>query len=224
MSVMLSPHSSLSEVLWIFCRFEDENKRLALKQNPHFYKMLPTLPEAYEGESRMDPIETMPVTIQCERISILIDNPGHAGRVFLETAGRMRAFGNVSVPKDAIIFKGSCLLCCFLSFSDTLLDICGKLEGESVFEAAIQGIPNLWCFEEPPLSPTPTLVSQPALSHNRNTPSVTVTATRITSAEGILIQDWREPIRRMLQSQDVNIRITDKPPTSSSSSYSASPT
>ena len=60
----------------------------------------------------MDPIETF----QHERISVLTDNRDNAGRVFLEIAGRRRAFGNVWALKDAIIFKGSSLLCCFISF------------------------------------------------------------------------------------------------------------
>ena len=95
-----------------------------------------------------------------------------------------------------------------------LSDVCGKLEGESIVGAAIQGIPNVWCFEEPRQSPA----SQPALSpSNRNSLSPTTTTTRITSEEGMLIPDWREPIRRMLQSRDdINIRITDKPPRNSS--------
>ena len=103
---------------------------------------------------------------------------------------------------------------CFFSPSDTLLDVFGNLVGESIVGATIQGIPNLWCFEEPP----PSLASRrtrPALSRNRNSP-LSVTAKQITSAAGVVIQDWREPIRRMLQFRDVNIRITDKPP-----SYSA---
>lgn len=104
-----------------------------------------------------------------------------------------------------------------LSLSDTSLGVCGKLEGENTIAAAIKGIANLWCFEEPPLS----LASQLALSPNRNSPLI-VTATQITSAEGKLIQDWREPIHRMLQFRDVNIRITDKPPPGGSSfGYSA---
>jgi hypothetical protein len=107
--VILGPHSDLSEVLWIFSRLKNENKRLALKQNPHFYKWLPTLPEVYGGEFRMDPIETF----RHERISVLIDNPKHAGRVFLETAGRMWTFGNVWVSNGRIIFKGSYLYCVF---------------------------------------------------------------------------------------------------------------
>jgi hypothetical protein len=80
---------------------------LTLKQNPHFYEVLPSLPERYGGRFRTDPIESF----QFEKISVLTDNPGETGRVFLETAEETRAFGNVWVPKDAIIFKGS-----FLSF------------------------------------------------------------------------------------------------------------
>ena len=111
------------------------------------------------------------------------------------------------------------LLCFLFVLSDTLPDVCGRLEGESIVGAAIEGIPNLWCFEERPLF----LVSDSHPTHSPNwyRPSLTATAAQITSAEGILIRDWREPIRRMLRSRDVNIRITDKPPGSSRSDYSA---
>jgi hypothetical protein len=210
---VLGQKSNLTEVLWNFSRFK-KGSRLVLEHNPHFYKRLPTLPGAYGGEFRMEPIETF----QHEAISVLIDNPGHAGRVFLETAKEARAFGNVWIPKNAIIFKGSCLLCVF-PLSDSLLDVRGNLEGESVFGRTIQGIPNLWCFEEYlPLAP------QPAPSPNRNSPSLTgVTATQITSAAGVLIGDWREPIRKMLRSLNFSIRITDKPPSNSNSTYYGSP-
>ena len=113
--MVLGPRSDLSEVLWKFSRLKDEKKRLILEQNPHFYKVLPTLPEAYGGKFRMDPIGRLE-TFRHERISVLVDNPGLAGRVFLETAREVRAFGNVWVPKDAIIFKGSCL-CSGISLS-----------------------------------------------------------------------------------------------------------
>lgn len=105
MSVMLGPHSNESEVLWIFSRFKDEKICLALRLNPYFYKRLPTLPEAYGDEFRMDAI----TTFQHERISVLADNPDDVGRVFLESATQVWAFGNVWVPNDAMIFKGSCL-------------------------------------------------------------------------------------------------------------------
>ena len=62
----------------------------------------------------MEPIETY----LHERISVLTDKLGQAGRVFLKIAKKTRAFGNVWVPKNAIIFKGSWLsfLIPFLTF------------------------------------------------------------------------------------------------------------
>ena len=89
-----------------------------------------------------------------------------------------------------------------------LLDVCGNLESEDVVGVDIKYVPNLWCFEELPQS----LSSQPALSSDGNSPSHSSTATRMTSAAGIPLCDWREPIHRMLQSQNVYIRFTDKSP------------
>jgi len=204
MSVVLSQHASLPEVLWNFSRFKGE-KRLTLKQNPHFYEMLPISPEKYGGKFTMDPIRTF----QHQKISVLIDNLGPAGRVFFETAKETRVFGNAWLPKDAIIFKGSCLLNGFFSLSDTLLDVHGRLEGESIVGETFRDTHNIRCYEErePPLS-----VSRASLPSNRNSPSLNVTGTQIASVATILKGDWREPIHRILRSPDVNIRITAKPP------------
>jgi hypothetical protein len=101
---VLSQSSNMNEILWNFSRFKD-GRRLTLKDNPHFYEKLPTSEEKYEGQFRIDPIETF----HHDKISVLTDNPGLTGRVFLETAKEKRAFGNVWVPKNAIIFKGSWL-------------------------------------------------------------------------------------------------------------------
>jgi hypothetical protein len=79
---------------------------LTLKQNPHFYEVLPTSLEEYGDRFRRDPIETFDL----RKISVLADNSSPTGWVFLETPKETRAFGNVWVPKDAIIFKGSFLL------------------------------------------------------------------------------------------------------------------
>jgi len=103
-SEVLSQSSDTKEILWNFSRFKD-GRRLTLKDNPHFYEKLPTSAEKYEGQFRTDPVETF----QQEKISVLTDNPGLTGRLFLETAKGKRAFGNVWVPKEAIIFKGSYL-------------------------------------------------------------------------------------------------------------------
>jgi hypothetical protein len=99
---VLSQNSDAREILWNFSRFKD-GRRLTLKDNPHFYEELPTSAEKYEGRFRTDPVETF----QQEKISVLTDNLGLTGRLFLETAKEKRAFGNVWVPKEAIIFKGS---------------------------------------------------------------------------------------------------------------------
>jgi hypothetical protein len=103
---VLSQSSDVNEILWNFSRFKGE-RRLTLKDNPHFYENLPTSAEKYDGQFRIDPIETFQVH---HKICVLIDDPRRlTGRVFLETAEGNRAFGNVWVPKDAIIFKGSYL-------------------------------------------------------------------------------------------------------------------
>ena len=106
---MLSKISGLKEVLWNFSRYRDK-RRLTLKQNPHFYEVLPTSPDEYDGRFRRDPIETFDL----KKVSVLTHDSGLPGRVFLETPEGTRAFSNVWVPKDAIIFKGSCPLVPFL--------------------------------------------------------------------------------------------------------------
>jgi hypothetical protein len=103
---VLSQTSGTKEIMWNFSLFKDE-RRLTVKDNPHFYEKLPTSAEKYEGQFRTDPIETF----HHDKISVLTDNPRLTGRVFLETAEEKRAFGNVWVPKEAIIFKGSYRSC-----------------------------------------------------------------------------------------------------------------
>ena len=101
-SEVLSQTSDTKEIMWNFSLFKGE-RRLTLKDNPHFYEELPASAEKYEGQFRTDPIETF----HHDKISVLTDDPRLTGRVFLETAKEKRAFGNVWVPKEAIIFKGS---------------------------------------------------------------------------------------------------------------------
>jgi hypothetical protein len=100
--------TSVQEVLWNFSRFKDE-RRLTLKQNPHFYLGLPTSQNAYGGDFSVEPIENF----QHAKICVLTDKPG---RVFLETDKNRRAFGNLWVPDKAIIFKGSSITFYFPCF------------------------------------------------------------------------------------------------------------
>ena len=104
MPEVLSESSDINEILWNFSRFKGE-RRLTLQDNPHFYVKLPTSPEKYGDKFLTEPIETFHEA----QISVLTDNPHLTSRVFLETAKQKRVFGNVWVPRNAIIFKGSYL-------------------------------------------------------------------------------------------------------------------
>ena len=129
------------EVLWNFNRFRDE-RRVRLKQNPHFYEVLPTLAENYGGEFRIDPLDlqTDPIDFHHktdEKIDVLIDKLGPAGRVYLETDKEKRAFGNFWALKKAIIFKGSSLY--FIPFSRPLTSYQTSVENLRVKSAS--GLP-----------------------------------------------------------------------------------
>ena len=122
---VLSGNSDINEILWNFSRLRNSGHHLTLKHNPHFYKVLPTSPKKYDGQFRTDPI----VTLHQARISVLTDNPGPAGRLFLEIAKEKRAFDNIWVPKEAIIFKGSYLLCSFFSHPNIFVRRLWKARG-----------------------------------------------------------------------------------------------
>ncbi|KAI9507836.1 hypothetical protein F5148DRAFT_1284720 [Russula earlei] len=118
--------SKLEEILWTFSRYKD-GRRLTLGQNPHCYELLPPSREAYGSEFRRDPITNFWDTA---KICVLVDR---LGRLYLESGQNSRAFDNVWIPKDAIIFK----------------DVCGRLEGETIVGASIKGLPNLRYREGP---------------------------------------------------------------------------
>jgi hypothetical protein len=209
---VLDQESTIQEVLWNFSRFKDE-RRLTLKQNPHFYKDsdLPESQEAYVGEFRTDPVENF----QHTKICVLTDKPG---RVFLETdKDTTRAFGNVWVPNKAIIFKGSSTFSFLSLFLTAFPDVCGKLEGENIVQKSIQDASNLWYLEELPLS----------LPASPNSPSSTMTPSPTNSASNGSFKDWREPIHgvicRGMISLETNICIRAVPPPSNSSPSPLSP-
>jgi hypothetical protein len=105
---VLTESSDLNEILWNFIRLNDK-KRLTLKDNPHFYEMLPTSAYLYDGNFRIDPIENFHHEIYQERISVLTDSPHVTGRMILEIAEETRVYDKIWVPRQAIIFKGSYL-------------------------------------------------------------------------------------------------------------------
>ena len=96
----LSSSSSLQEVLWNFCCFKNDSKRLTLRDNPHFYAELPTSPDAYVDSLEIDPTEDFR---HGNKFYVLSDKPEP---VHIMTDQVSQSFGNIWCPKDAIIFKG----------------------------------------------------------------------------------------------------------------------
>jgi len=177
---VLTNAPNLQEILWNFCRYPTNNKkRVTLAENPHFYyhHHLPIRsPNAYKDGFTTDP---MYYYQDVDDIYVLTNKPG---RVFLECGEKSRAFDNVWRTNGIFIFKGR-RLAFYSSRSpvDVFSDVCGKLDGESIVGAPIQGRPCKWCRIEP-------LPSRPEVWEP--------------------VRDWRDAIQYVLDSQDIKIRIT----------------
>jgi hypothetical protein len=99
----------LADILWNFSLVYDDNddRRLSVAQNPHFYPSLPTLVNGtYRGESVAELIQPYPDTIY-----VLTSNER---RVYLEFGEIRRTFDHVWRTNDALSFKGLCPLFLFL--------------------------------------------------------------------------------------------------------------
>jgi len=180
---VLDSCSSLQEVLWNFNRFTKE-KRLALGQNPHFYRHLHTSRESYRKRFRLDPSEDFQDT-GAEKFYVLTDRPG---RIYIESGGGALAYGNVWAPGDAIIFK----------------DVRGSLWGEDFIGQYID-TPNLRYCLLGSVSPT----SESRVGHTlvpRDLSNILPTSST-NDARWKSIRDWREPIRLVLNSLYISILI-----------------
>jgi hypothetical protein len=108
---VLNENPSLEEILWNFSRLKDE-RRLTLKQNPHFYTHLPISLEEYGGGFSMEPTEDFR---HADKFYVLTDREGLA---YFKTDQYTRCFGNFWRPNGAIIFKGEHVFAiCFPCFS-----------------------------------------------------------------------------------------------------------
>jgi hypothetical protein len=135
----------LQEILWNFCRLKDKEKRLALKENPHFYAHLPTSSQAYGGGFKIDPVKDFR---HVDRFYVLTDRPS---LVYIKTDQYSRCFGNFWCPNGAIIFK--CLQVLFLlsqtPFSDVLSDLSGRLERETIIKTSLESTNWRFCTQPP---------------------------------------------------------------------------
>ena len=178
---VLGEGSNISEVLWNFSRFKDPEHRLTLDQNPHFYK---ELPQEYGADFQCDPIHNF-LDTPGHKIFVLTDRPSW---IWLESGQVSRAFGNVWCPQNAIIFKGSSESSLVFSiFANahfgTSVDVCGKLEGEGIVGSSIRAELGLrWSVER---------LTSPSKLNPMDQPEP--------------LEDWREPIRRLLESSNPDV-------------------
>lgn len=101
--VDLDPRSSFSEIIWRLGRLRDRG-RITPGQHPCFYQDLPISREKYDKDFKRYPIEDFQAVFNYN-VYVLIDQPG---RVFIQSEPtRKQTFGNVWMPKDTLIFKGT---------------------------------------------------------------------------------------------------------------------
>jgi hypothetical protein len=183
---VLNDGSNESEILWNFSRYPlVTGKRVTLAENPYFYgrDRLPiTSPDKFQDKFTTGPMDDYRDT---DKIYVLTTKPC---RVFLEFGENAQAFDNVwRTPKGIFIFKSLYLIFLLLALADIFLGICGKLEGEHIVGAPIQGRTCWWRRHMEPMSTTGT----PAW---------------------VSVADWRVAISHILddaqRSQDIKIRIT----------------
>ena len=98
---MLRYGAVFEEVLWNFAHFED-NRRISLHDNPHFYAYLPASLEKYTAQFRTHPAENFSLKPNAT-IYILVDPPR---RIFFKARRGTRIFSNVFMLNDVMIFKG----------------------------------------------------------------------------------------------------------------------
>jgi hypothetical protein len=90
------------EVLWNFSRYKDD-RRITLKQNPHFYLRLPRKASDFHREFRQDPLTDFGAGLEDNaKVYVLLDK---SCRLYLDLA-IPRIFGNMWHPHKAIILKG----------------------------------------------------------------------------------------------------------------------
>lgn len=124
---MLSAEPSLSEILWNFGRCKGR-ARVTLEQNPHFYSSLPSDESTFTPLFKRRPLGDLRMALKPhDTVYVLVDR---TGRMFFETEGEKRSFGNVWMLNGSLILKGLCLLLTRSSLSDAFPDRNGVLEGE----------------------------------------------------------------------------------------------
>jgi hypothetical protein len=185
---VISDNPNLQEILWNFSRLKNKKQRLTLRENPHFYADLPTLPEAYGDGVEIDPTEDFH---HADTFYVLTDKPS---LVCVTTDQDTRYFGNFWCPQNAVIFKGLGVIFIYLfPVFDALPDICGRLAGERIVKTSLSGTICGLCNELP--------VSTIARASRHNLPPI--------STQGCSWMGWKSSTGSLPlhSSDDTSLRI-----------------
>ncbi|KAN0133623.1 hypothetical protein V8E53_008570 [Lactarius tabidus] len=177
---ILSAKPSLSEILWNFGRYKDR-ARVTLEENPHFYSSLPADESAFTPLFRRHPLGDLSKALKShDTVYVLVDRPG---RMFLETEGEKRSFGNVWTLNDTLILK----------------DRNGVLEGEqSIRTFRIGG--NIRYYERPAVFSNSESLSR--LDHSSLRPIITTPSNSLTACSPF--EDWTVLRRSALCSSGIS--------------------
>ncbi|KAI0249015.1 hypothetical protein BJV78DRAFT_735311 [Lactifluus subvellereus] len=98
----LGPEVQISELLWTFSRMP-EDRRISLKQNPHFYfsKDLSDRAPAYGDEFRLEPLKDL----RPEKGLVVLVLLDRAGQIFFDYQKFSKTYGNIWRPSNTIILK-----------------------------------------------------------------------------------------------------------------------
>ncbi|KAI0048476.1 hypothetical protein FA95DRAFT_1557980 [Auriscalpium vulgare] len=117
----LDINTDIPAVLWIFSRFsKTDNRRITLKNNPHFYVEMPKAPSSFNSTFRLEPLKALNLN-RSNTIYVIIDR---TSRIFLEYGKINRTFGNIWRPDKTVILKdiAGLLEAADVTASDTVKD------------------------------------------------------------------------------------------------------
>lgn len=184
-------------MVWNLGRLRDR-KRITPGQHPFFYQDLPKSREEYDKDFKRDPIEDFQAVFS-QNVSALVDKPG---RVFIQSESAKKiTFGNVWMPKDTLIFKGTFLFSTLSTLANVSLDLFGRLVGERAAGLDLQVTPDVrfrHAVDSSKARVFPT--SSASVATRSSQPDIVIGPKVNLSPIAGSVVHWREPVLRMWNS------------------------
>ncbi|KAH9974891.1 hypothetical protein BGW80DRAFT_121903 [Lactifluus volemus] len=186
----LDDPTTIPQILWIFHNKKGD-KRITLKDNPHFYLKLPSKGLESEFDSwkdgkgfHRDPLTHIgPDLEQNGTVYVILDRS--SSRLYLDVA-ESRVFGNLWHPRKKIILK----------------DICGVLDSEDNLRPGIEGESlDFWYRTSPNRGGTPAPPGR-SFNHHCSDGDRQIKDTRFGN--------WRTLVHAAVKSQDIDLMIRAK--------------